>query len=345
MGRSTGGIIRGGTAALACATLVVALAAAPGAAGKPSPKQPSAACRSLIRGLFGAASVRVVTGAVPASTLAPYAVFTRPQAPSDTPPPPSGGPSLSAVLGSQLQSYDPADTRLVATLGTTSLYLIAGVARDLTVPAHCRRSLPAAALPLLTILHYQARQLGTGPAYCLLTASPATAITTTSTSSTAREDYVGAQCFSFAGVTTGFEASATLDDSAGLVPDGVGAVEIRIPIEPSPVTLAVQNNVASGPVPSPPPKIRRELATALRKPHQLGRVFNEILPTSITWLTAPGGTVVRTFPRPAGLLDETVAEARASEKLLTSAVSQNCVSSQSPGHPPKQHCTTIKTHG
>jgi hypothetical protein len=162
-----------------------------------------------------------------------------------------------------------------------------------------------------------------------------------------------AGCFGFAGVNTGFQSGeVTLgggSDSVALVPDGVGAVQVHVAITGSPPTDAVQNNVASGADEQASPKLTRELQDALKRPSgELRRLLNKLLPTSVSWLTAPGGGVVRTFARPPGLLDETVATLRASAALLSTVTPSSsmtvCAVSQAPGRPAKRHCTT-RTNG
>lgn len=332
-----GGIAGRVAAVVGVASLVAGLAATPGGARTPTPQQIRRACGSSLNVLFGGEPARAVPGAVPTSALAPYAVFRRPQAPTDVPPAPAPGTeSLAGLLGG-LRSYDPADTRLVATLGTTSVYLVAGVPPELNLPAKCRRVLPGY---LLTILRIAARQVGQGASYCLLTA-------TSGAARAAAESLATPGCFSFAGVSTGFQSGEAMLDGGGssleLVPDGVGAVQFRA-AGASPLTDTVQNNVATGVDAPAAPKLKREVAVALVKHRwgELRRLFNDGLPTSISWLTAPGGAVVRTFPRPPGLVDETVADLRASVELLDHATSQTCTASQAPGQPPKQHCTTQK---
>lgn len=323
------------------------LAAAPGGARTttPTPQQVRRACGSL--NLLGG-TARAVRGAVPAPVLALYAVFRRTQVPSDMPPAqPQGLPSLAQTV-SELQTYDPADTRLVATVGKTSVYLLAGTARDLTLPAKCRRVLPADELSFLDSI---ARQIGHGPAYCLLTVDSSAAVGIGPGPAPVGYDYTGGQCYAFA-VSSVFAADTTLDngriDSAGLVPDGVGAVLTNTPALGAPETALVQNNVAVGPTHPASAKLthklNRELRAALHSPRRLRRFFDRVLPSSISWLATPGGAVVRTFPRPRGFLDETVAEFLASEELLTQGTSTTCSSSGAPGKPTKQHCTTSR-HG
>jgi hypothetical protein len=328
-------------AVLAATMIVAGLAvAAPGASASRRPTaEQIKRCESLR--LFGPA--RAVPGAVPAMALAPYAVFRRPQAPSDLPSVQMlGSLSLAAML-EELQAYDPADTRLVATIGKTSVYLLAGTARDLTLPARCRRVLPAYAL---TFVDSIVRRVGHGPAYCLL------AVDWSPTGGN-----IGSACFALAfGARNVFTADAGLGNltvsADGLVPDGVGAVLVSYPTGARD-TVGVQNNVALAAAHRASPKLtrrlERELRAALHSPRRLRRFINRTLPTSIDWLAAPGGAVVRSFSRPAGLLKQAVAEFLADWKIVSSATSGSssspavvCTTSSGPGKPTRKRCSTAK---
>jgi hypothetical protein len=85
-----------------------------------------------------------------------------------------------------------------------------------------------------------------------------------------------------------------------LVPDGVGGVTLTYePTQPA-VALTVANNLASGRAPAGFTSVQPTLA---KHPSRLRRFLERTLPTSVTWLTAPNGAVVRTFPRKPGAVE------------------------------------------
>jgi hypothetical protein len=92
-----------------------------------------------------------------------------------------------------------------------------------------------------------------------------------------------------------------------LVPDGVGGVTLTYATH-RPVLLTVANNLASGLAPAGFTSVQADLA---KHPTRLRRLLRRILPTSVIWLTAPGGAVVRTFPRPRGAVERALHEIEA----------------------------------
>jgi len=346
--------MRGAVGAVVLATAGAAVAF--GAAGTgttssvaPSSQQIARACGGAVEGLLAGAPARRVMGSVPATVLAPYAVLRQPKGDTDVPPPPDNAMSLAGVLAGGLRSYDPNATRLVATFGSTSVYLLAGVARRLTVPAKCRKVLPSVA----AIVEAETIELGRGPAYCLLTVSPESASETGGSGGAAGHDYTGVRCLGFA-VTPEFVDDATVLPNAAqqnldLVPDGVGAVQIDVPYMASPIVIPAANDIATAPQVQVPARLTAQLKSALHEPAKLRRLVNELLPTSVSWLTAPGGAVVRAFARPPGLLAGTVADLLASEQLVSDtsggsgSTTTVCTGSGGPGRPTQQRCTSSKT--
>ena len=341
-----GVLVVGAVAAMAAGVQAASGQARSATTRAPTAKQITAACGSLTSHLAGPAA-KAIAGSVPASVLAPYAALRRVQLPTDVAPALNNATSLADVLGVGLRSYDPADTRLVARFGTTSVFLLPGLGRVFSISTRCTRLDPT----LASFERAEAAPIGTGPAYCLLSVIPDE---TSTPPVPGAIDVSGIQCHGF-GVDLGFDqAQISFANGSGesieLVPDGVGAVAIRTAGQPT-TTLPVANNIASGEEPQPSAKLRAkvtaELKAALRKPRLLRAFFNRELPTSASWLTAPGGAVVRTFPRPPRLLDQTIAEFNASEALLSSpglssGTVTTCSGSGTPGHY-KEHCTSRKT--
>ena len=93
-----------------------------------------------------------------------------------------------------------------------------------------------------------------------------------------------------------------------LVPDGVGGVTLTYAPTHHPVLLTVANNLASGLAPAGFTSVQSDLA---KHPSRLRRLLRRTLPKSVIWLTAPGGAVVRTFPRPRGAVEHALHEIEA----------------------------------
>lgn len=93
-----------------------------------------------------------------------------------------------------------------------------------------------------------------------------------------------------------------------LVPDGVGGVTLTYGQAQAPVSLTVANNLASGLAPGGFTSVQLNLA---KHPSALRRFLKRTLPTSVIWLTAPGGAVVRTYPRPPGEVEQILREIEA----------------------------------
>jgi hypothetical protein len=91
----------------------------------------------------------------------------------------------------------------------------------------------------------------------------------------------------------------------GLVPDGVGAVSFAFEHGVR-VALTVTDNLATGPRPAVLGRVDQIAPKLQREPKRLRALVAAAIPTSITWYSAPGGAVVRTFARPPGLLARTL---------------------------------------
>ncbi len=283
---------RAGVVAAAAIALAVFLAGGAGAAAAKKPN-PSPCARQL--GIGAPAVMR--TGTTPLSVLASYAVLRRPQVPSDIPPASAG---LSALLSGRLASYDPFATRLLSRSIAGSVYLAVGVAPRgrIALSTACRRAGEAA---LVRLLNVERTVEGSGPAYALIeipsVAGPGSNGSATATPVT-----------SFAAAGEGFSYGVSgLSHPIGsgfitLVPDGVGAVRFSYAPSVGSFTLPVQANLGQGAGPA------IDAAPLLRTAAEQRRFVNEFLPLTVTWLTAPGGASVREFARPAGLVDEYIAE-------------------------------------
>lgn len=321
------------------AALVAAVAIAAalvGVAGAAAEKRPSRA--ECLKQLGGGAPARIKSGTTPASVLAPYAVLRRPQVPSDLPP---ASAQLSAALGGALATYDPALTRRLSQSSTGSVYVAVGVALPtrIALSTACLREGGIADLSALARVVQIGRVLdGTGPAYALveIPAGPDALATP-------------ALVTSFSRARSGFEAGVSswdlqADDLIDLVPDGVGAVRFSYTPPLGSFSLPAQNNLATGAGPAIKVASQPSRTTAL-----IRRFVNERLPLTVTWLTAPGGSSVRTFRRPSGLLDEYVKGIQLNLALElgsgseTDRSSSNCRPAQRSGRPVQICKTTTRT--
>ncbi len=260
-------------------------------------------------------SIRVRAGTTPASALASYAVLRRPQDPSDHPPASAEVPD-AASMG--LASYDPSLTRLLATTSGGSVYLVVGVTPPsrIALSAACKRLIPPAELRALTL---ERTLLGSGPAYALVEV-PAGGGSSAEVLATA----------SFAFSQSGFAYGVTSTDSGAdeltaLVPDGVGAVRVAYVPPVGSFALTVQNNLASGVGPAASTSTSLPARKSARR-----RYVNKHLALTITWLTAPDGSIVRVFARPPTLVHKLleflslVAPTGSSPGTITSTSSSSC---------------------
>ncbi len=310
-------------AALGAALLTIGLV---GRADATAAKPPSAAqCR---RQLGDPPSVPIRSGTTPASVLASYAVLRRAQVPSDVPP---AHDRVYAAVDGYLASYDPAETRLLATTSNGSVYLVVGVGSPsrITLSPGCRRQIPA----LIVRDQSLERALdGTGPAYALVEV-PAAANANASL----------ATAWSFARTQGGFaysvaDANPGQHDLLALVPDGVGAVQVAFIPSVGSFSLSVQNNLASGVGPA-----MNNSNVQLRTNAERRRFVNRALAVTVTWLTAPNGAIVRVTTRPHTLFNGLLKLLRLVSQLVSGlTTSGTTVTSSSGCRPAKRDGKTVE---
>ncbi len=326
---------RAGAVTLTAVALAVGLVGAAGAAGakKPSGKQ-------CLNQLYAGASARIQAGTTPASVLASYAVLRRPQAPSDVPP---AAATLHGLLTGRLSSYDPSLTRLLQQTSAGSVYLVVGIAPvgRPTLSAACRRAGGPTVAVLAQELRLDWALEGTGPAYALIDVP---AVTHTGSTMTASAPMAFATSFALSGFSGPSELDQTGHTLVALVPDGVGAVTVALAPSVGSFSLTAQNNLAVGAGPA------INASPTLRTSAERRRFLNRVIPVTVTWLTAPNGSTVRVFARPAGLVDQYLTLLRVAFQLLSDLMtSGTSVNSASGCAPAKRHgktvevCTTITT--
>lgn len=247
------------------------------------------ACRSFIRELQ---SPPRIDGSVPPSVLARFAVWRRAQQPQDVPPAHSG---LRDAITGPFNSYDPDSVRRVGAVPGGLIYVVSGKSSPPRISAQCRRASSAGQRLALRVT---AGEIPAGPGYCLLEYAP---------SSLGRES-CGSDNAAEHGAIPGSDSYGRLTSYLDLVPDGVGGVTLTYAPTHRPVLLTVANSLASGLAPVGFTSVQADLA---KHPSRLRRLLRRILPTSVIWLTAPGGAVVRTFPRPRGAVEHALREIEA----------------------------------
>jgi hypothetical protein len=226
--------------------------------------------------------------------------------------PRSNGVLESSISGS-LSAYDPSAIRRLAIGLGGAFYLVSGTPLTHHLSAACRRVLPA---PLRVVLAFDAAEFGTGPAYCLVALNAAGTST------------AGESCGGYALVSAGFAYSATGAPGPppaalfGLVPDGVGAVSLTFESPRATVTLAVTDNLATGPRPASYDRRIAILSKLLAKPkrsrRRLRALVDAAIPTRVTWYSTDRESVVRVLPRPPGLVTRTVRVVLAAYNLAKS---------------------------
>jgi hypothetical protein len=269
--------------ALVAVALPCVVALVSSIAGAEAQRRPSAAtaCRSFTQQLTSAPRAG---GSVPARVRARFAVLRRARRPADVPPASSG---LRTAITGPFTSYDPSSLRRLGTVPGGDIYLVSGSGSAPRVSARCARAMPAAQRRALRAF---ADELPAGPGYCLLEYAPM---------ALGRE-----LCDSYAAIAhgrpIGADSRGAGTDYLALVPDGVGAVTLSYASPQPPVALTVSDNLASGPAPAGFTSVPDTLVHA---PVRLRRFLERTTPTAVTWLAAPGGPVVRTFPRRAAEIE------------------------------------------
>ena len=234
--------------------------------------------------------------APPQSVLAAYAVLRRAATPADALPTFN---DLAAVLAEQLGRYEGTYIRRVAQLASgVQIFIIPGtVARRPVVPLRC--------IPRAERLAYKRavaheRALSDAPEYCLVEVGSATLGSPPS------------QCATFAAARSG-GGFGSLDDTptatptlAGVVPDGVAAVQIDFPHEPT-FGATVAENAFTGRASFGFAAARaRRFASDLRHTGRAaGRRVQADLralqalatPSEVRWLSASGAVIARLHPR------------------------------------------------
>jgi hypothetical protein len=274
------------TAAVAALALVAAWMIAPGAQARSNAnKKQLAACLSSLVG-----PLRATPDAppVPARVLAQYAILRRPQAPADVPP---ATAEIDRTASTVLSAFDPAETRLLASLDGASVYLVVGTMDSYALPARCRVK---ELRPFLPGLRAERRLVGSGAGFALVEV-------VTATGKPGAIELLNGSSFARNALGFGFYSQRTNGTPVllSLVPDGVGAVQLDYANRPA-VTYTAQDNVASGrqPETSNSPDILFNLKAARK-------ALDKLLPPTVTWLSAPGGAIVQTFARPPQLVDDT----------------------------------------
>ncbi len=242
--------------------------------------------------LLGPESAPPDAAPAPASVVARYAILRRAQAPSDVPP---STADVGKAVSSVLASFDPAETRLLATLDGASVYLVVGTTLQYEpLPASCLRDRHLRAFA--PVIAAERRLVGSGPGYALVEVA--------SVNGTALNNQFNGG--SFAANAYGFQFYAQETNAremlVGLVPDGVGAVKLAYSTSPA-VTFPVQGNVASGPEPAVA-NSSQGLSALFGTPKAARRFLSKVIPQAIAWLSAPGGSTVAAFARPAHYVED-----------------------------------------
>ncbi len=281
---------------------VLALAGG-GVLAQPAAAKTPAACRGALGGAEAERPPAQLPGTLEAQVLAGYAVFARPQLPSDLPPPLN---TAGLSLEFRMASYYAGEIRQLMVLPNGRRYLaVPGFLRTFPVP-------PAICLPKPLRKHRaelveEETRRRTQPAYCVVELG-------------SRRPFGGGECTLFGEVpeeqalfSAGFGlGSATV---VSIVPNGVSAVRVVYPHGPT-VTAAVSDNAF---LLSVPLSIRREQRKFQRQMervhiprhpsraavHALQRVFARIQrhlqaqtePLRVEWL-GPGSSIVKLIARP-----------------------------------------------
>jgi hypothetical protein len=247
------------------------------------------ACRSFIREMQTRPRIE---RSVPASVLARFGVLRRAQQTQDIPPADAG---LRQAITGPFTSYDPALIRRLGAVPGGAIYVVSGESSPPRISAACMR---ASSTRERLALQAVVGELPAGPGYCLLEYAP---------SSLGRES-CGTYATAEHGAPPGSDSYGRSTSYLDLVPDGVGGVTLTYePAQPA-VALTVADNLASGLAPAGFTSVPSTLA---KHPSRLRRFLKRTLPTSVIWLTAPGGAVVRTFPRKPGTVEGVLREIEA----------------------------------
>lgn len=283
---------------VAASIAICLLAAAASAAPATAAKRPSV-CGSggFLRALEQPPAE--LPGALEASVLSSFAVFARPQLPTDLLPPIS---SAASSLGSSLASYYPAEIRQLAALPDGRRFIaVPGFERQVRIPpAVC---LPKAIRKERSKLVQEQNKRGSQPAFCVVEIGGKRS-----------EEGPGAWCSLFSDAARPeaiFDPLIETDSTAALVPNGVAAVRIVYPHAQS-VTIAVSENAYLVEVPAAITRIRHKLGRQLDRlnlpfhpskkrihafQRRLRSIFHhletETAPLRVEWL-GPSGTVLQT---------------------------------------------------
>jgi hypothetical protein len=282
--------------------------------------------------VLGAHRIAVTGAPPPAAVRADYAVLRRARTPGDLPP---SRTALTGAISGWLSTYDPGAVRRLSAIGGGGVYLVSGTPLIRHPSAACRRVLPAL---LRELLAYDAAQIGTGPAYCLVVI-------------VSGNSPVADLCAGYTAVRAGYAYTtvgavhsmrATL---LALVPDGVGAANYTFEHLAAPVPLAVADNLATAPRPAAFARLDRVAPKLLREPKHLRSVLRglieDAIPTQVTWYSSPGGPIVGSFDRPPGLVARTLRLAVAAFTLArtTTTATGGCTDTTVGGQR-VQRCTT-----
>ena len=276
--------------------------AQPAAAAKPP-----AACRGPLRGSEAEQAPAQLPGTLEAQVLADYAVFARPQLPSDLLPPVN---SAGLSLEFRIAGYYAGEIRQLILLPDGRRYLaVPGFLRTLPVPpAIC---LPKGARKHRAELVEEEARRRTQPAYCIVEVG-------------SRRALGGGECTLFGeapeeqelfSAGLGFSLGSGSGTVVSLVPNGVSAVRVVYPHGPT-VTAEVSENAFLLRLPASVLRDARKIQRQMERVHfpkhpnkarlhavekvltRLQRHLQaEAEPLRVEWL-GPGGSTLKIVPRP-----------------------------------------------
>lgn len=231
------------------------------------------------------------------SVLAQFAVLRRPAAPADQPP-----AIVLGDLGGVLDMYNADYVRQLTFPGATQpVYLVPGYLNQ----DSCSGPVQVERLQISQLLG-SGHASATTPVFCLVQITGSASVFS---------------CQLFVSIDAGATASllgpadaSKITAVGGLVPDGVSAVQIGYPVNPS-VTTPATNNFFMGEAPPPPPALlklsAKILSAAKRKHHgkltaadlrrleRIGsQIYTDTTPSRLQWLGASGQVVRSLTPSP-----------------------------------------------